>query len=401
MRPRLATEAKRASLPAALSRAWHLLTGEYPPQPGGVSDYTAQLARSLAAAGDEVHVWAPTTAEGTGEEAGITVHRLPDRFGPRGLRALSAELDALPPGRILVQYVPHAFGYRGMNVPFCLWLLARRRERVWVMFHEVHFPWARERLALNVLAAATRAMAALLVRRADRIFVSIPAWAKLLPLGLRPGAPEPLWLPIPSNLPPPTALPPRKAPDPSRVVLGHFGTYGGLISTQLEGMLPPILVSHPERHVRLLGRSSEAFAQRLLATHPELSRQVTAAGAMPPEAVQAELLACDVLLQPYPDGISARRTSAMAGLALGLPMVTNAGHLTEPYWREHRPVALAPSPDVGGLVAETEALLARPAEWTTLGARARDAYARDFSLRRTLEVLTRAAQEEEQAFRTR
>src|SRR5207248_6476969 len=27
---------------------WHVLTGEYPPQPGGVSDYTRQVARGLA-----------------------------------------------------------------------------------------------------------------------------------------------------------------------------------------------------------------------------------------------------------------------------------------------------------------------------------------------------------------
>ena len=30
---------------------WAILTGEYPPQPGGVSDYTLQVCRGLAAAG--------------------------------------------------------------------------------------------------------------------------------------------------------------------------------------------------------------------------------------------------------------------------------------------------------------------------------------------------------------
>src|SRR5947209_3461982 len=36
---------------------WHLVTGEYPPRPGGVGDYSALLAAGLAAAGGEVHVW--------------------------------------------------------------------------------------------------------------------------------------------------------------------------------------------------------------------------------------------------------------------------------------------------------------------------------------------------------
>ena len=39
---------------------WHILTGEYPPQPGGVSDYSRMVAHGLAAAGDEVVVWAPS-----------------------------------------------------------------------------------------------------------------------------------------------------------------------------------------------------------------------------------------------------------------------------------------------------------------------------------------------------
>jgi hypothetical protein len=38
---------------------WHMITGEYPPQAGGVSDYSRVVARGLAAAGDTVHVYAP------------------------------------------------------------------------------------------------------------------------------------------------------------------------------------------------------------------------------------------------------------------------------------------------------------------------------------------------------
>ena len=324
-RGRLGKRGEAGESARALARAWHLITGEYPPQPGGVSDYAGQLARALAATGAEVHVWAPATALGTGAEAGVTVHRLEGGFGPRGLRALGAGLDALPPGRLLVQYVPHAFGYRGMNLAFPLWLQGRRREPVWVMFHEVAMLWTRERLALNLLAGATRVMAALMVRRADRLFVSIPAWSTMLPRALRPRAPEPLWLPIPSNVPPPPRPAERKPPDAARVVLGHFGTYGDLIAAQLLGLAPPLLEGHPERRLKLLGRGGGAFAQRLLAAHPGLAGQVTAPGELPAETLQAELLSCDVLLQPYPDGISSRRTSAMAGLALGLPLVTNQG----------------------------------------------------------------------------
>ena len=107
--------------------AGEIITGEYPPQSGGVADYTRLVARGLAAAGDEVHVWAPAVPGPEPDDPGVTVHRLPGRFGPQGLAALDAGLRRLPgPARILVQYVPHAFGWKAMNVPFCLWLRARR-----------------------------------------------------------------------------------------------------------------------------------------------------------------------------------------------------------------------------------------------------------------------------------
>ena len=66
---------------------WVILTGEYPPQPGGVSDYTRLVVEGLAAARDEVAVYAPP--QGIGPDSatfGVRVRRLPNRFGLRGLR---------------------------------------------------------------------------------------------------------------------------------------------------------------------------------------------------------------------------------------------------------------------------------------------------------------------------
>src|SRR4051794_16529358 len=117
--------------------SWAILTGEYPPQPGGVSDYTRVVARALATAGDDVHVWAPPVSPGDGaavvQDEGAVVHRLPDRFARAGRALCEADLRRRGPEcRILVQYVPQAFGCRGMNVPLCLWLRrCGRRRDVW------------------------------------------------------------------------------------------------------------------------------------------------------------------------------------------------------------------------------------------------------------------------------
>ena len=144
--------------------AWHLVSGEYPPGGGGVGEYTRLLARALAEAGREVHVWAPAAGDGD-EGPGVRVHAVPG-FGRAGGARLDAGLDAfVPPRRILVQYAPQAFGMRGMNVAFCRRVLARARggDEVRVLFHEpfVPFGWPLRR---NLLALANRWMASLLLR---------------------------------------------------------------------------------------------------------------------------------------------------------------------------------------------------------------------------------------------
>ena len=112
---------------------WGIVTGEYPPQRGGVGDYSALIANRLASMGEGVSVWAPRVrrAPGVDVEGNVAVHRLRDGFGVRSLATLGKEIDRHGAPRVwLVQYVPQAFGYRGMNLAFCVWL-ARRREPVW------------------------------------------------------------------------------------------------------------------------------------------------------------------------------------------------------------------------------------------------------------------------------
>lgn len=381
-----------------LPTAWHVISGEYPPQPGGVSDYTRQVACALARAGESVHVWAPVAAGPTPIDPGVQVHRLQGRFSPRGLRKLSTGLDRLDgPRRLLVQYVPQAFGYHGCNVPFCLWLTARR-EPLWLMLHEVVSPWGRgQTLKHNALAAVTRLMALLAVKRADRVLISVPAWRNVLATFLTP--PELTWLPVPSCLPtePPAGSKEARARlrTDHTAIIGHFGTYSPLITPLLRAALLELLRSDPRRFGLLLGRGSESFAVLLVAENPDLAGRVEARAGLSPEDIAASLSACDVVLQPYPDGISARRTTAMASLALGVPVVTNAGPLSEPLWSESEAVALASGPSGSAFAAAVEALLENPGRRTELGKRGRALYEVRFSLQRTVETLRDLARQDE------
>jgi glycosyltransferase involved in cell wall biosynthesis len=373
---------------------WAIVTGEYPPQPGGVADHTRLVAHGLAARGDEVHVWAPATSDAGHVDAvpNVTVHRLPGGFGPRDLATLGAALDRSPVDRLLVQYVPHAFGWRAMNLPFAWWLRGRRdRDAVWVVFHEVAFPFRwRQRPAHMLLAGATRLMAATIARAAARTYVTTPAWEPLLPR--RAASARPTWLPVPSNVATTVdaaavaATRARVAPADGALVVGHFGTFGNDITPGLSAALAPLL--RDDRRVGLLiGRGAERFASELRRAHPDVGPRVVAADDLSGEAIATHLAACDLLVQPYPDGATSRRGTLMAGLALGIPIATTDGALTEPVWRESGAVALAPADAPGELAAVAEALLRDPARRAALGRRAADLYASRFAVDHTIAAL--------------
>ena len=187
-----ATSARAAS--ATAMTHWTILTCEYPPGCGGVGDYTAQVAAALAEAGDTVTVFCPPRAVPAPrdlgdfvEPPGVEVVMLDDVYGSIGRRTIDQRLGDQRLGRgpstILVQYVPTGFGLRGANIPWCRWLLERRRRHgddVRVMFHEPYFEFTWSPIRQNALAVAERLMARMLLRAASRVYLSTDAWRRYL-----------------------------------------------------------------------------------------------------------------------------------------------------------------------------------------------------------------------------
>lgn len=373
---------------------WAILTGEYPPQPGGVSDYTRLVARGLAAAGDRVCVYAPALPGPQTEDGAVAVRRLPGRFGLQALAALDALLRQHPrPDRILVQYFPQAFGWKAMNLLFAAWLAARARRiaPVWVMFHEVATPlvWRPARYAL--LAGVTRAMARLAAGAADRVLVSIPAWGAMVDR-ICPRARQPEWVPISSTIATAsegaaTPLADRFPQLRGRRLVGHFGTYSPMIGRWLEPALLGVLEARAECAAVLFGGGGDAFRAEVLARHPAYAGRLFATGRLDAGQVAQSIAQCDLALQPYPDGISTRRTTAMGVLALGVPMVTNAGAATEPLWTTGC-VAIADDATPAGLAAKArELLLAPQRERAELGHRGLLLYRDTFAIEHTITKL--------------
>jgi glycosyltransferase involved in cell wall biosynthesis len=386
---------------------WHILTGEYPPQLGGVADYTRQVARGLAARGGEVHVWTwpPGAGQGGGgpdpqADTGVTVHRETGRWTRADLARIGGWLDRADRRcRILLQFAPNAFGYKGLNPHLAPWLIGRRQagDSVRVMFHEVmYFVKPDDGPARRLLAFLQRRLAARLLRAADAVDVNVTLWERLLrPIDPARGRVYG-WRPVPSNVPVVddpegvATIRGRLAPAPGSPLIGSFGTFAADVSALLAAAMLPLLLGRPDRAAVLIGRGGERVADAWLRDHPELAGRLTATGAREHDEVSRHLQACDLLIQPYPGGVSTKRGSVMAGIAHGVATVTTSGEVTEPEWSEYDAAAMAPEGDGPAMVALAGSLLADPVARASLGEAGRVFYEDRCALIHTLDALSGA-----------
>jgi glycosyltransferase involved in cell wall biosynthesis len=381
---------------------WHIITGEYPPQAGGVSDYTKLVAEGLAAAGDEVHVWCPSltnsaiTKDETLDPGGVKVHRELGRITPGDLRKAGQLIDQhQAPRRLLVQWVPHAYGYRSMNLPFCLWLWKRARlqnDQVDLMVHEPFLGFGEGSGKQNIAATVHRTMIIALLKAAGRVWVSIPEWEMKLRPFIAGSSKTFAWLPVPSNIPlldDPAGVATIRAryAMPGELLVGHFGAYDKYLTERMLEALPSLLGAARKPSLLLIGKGSLELREKLTERHSDLAQLVNATGPLSVAELSRHVSACDLMLQPYQDGVSGRRTSVMTALSHGIPVVTTKGKATEQIWSESEAVALADAGDINALVAAAQKLLGDDSERRRLGLSGKELYARAFDLRRTINML--------------
>lgn len=372
---------------------WLIVTPEYPPHPGGVSDYTQIVAEELARRGHDIDVWAPRPNAGSFPATpGVRCHALPDTFGRASWRALDAAFRNAPAGTIvLVQYVPSGFGARSMNLPFALWLGSRKARR-WMMVHEAAFPYRRGApLRHQALATVTRAMLRASLRGTERVFTSTPAWEPVIRHhGFAHGPID--WLPVPASVPATfdaervRQIRAELGITSHAVLVGHFGSYGHLVADPLASVVSRVAKRHPEWSWLLLGRNADRFAAELSRKHESA---IFARTDLPPAEVSNHLAALDVAVFPFPDGISARRTSAMAAIAVGTPTVTTRGPSTETFWQRADAVVSTPN-DADEIASALCSLVADSARRALLSDRSRALYEERFAVGRLADVLTRS-----------
>jgi glycosyltransferase involved in cell wall biosynthesis len=334
-----------------------LITCEFPPHFGGVSDYSGQVAAGLRSAGVDLSVWCD-------EFEGFTT---------AGIRRVAAMIDATPaPRRLLVQWVPHGYGRRSMNVEFCRWIASRglhHGDEIDLMVHEPGLGFWEGGLRHNAAAVVHRLMLALLLRQATRVWMATPAWESYL----RPllfGRKIPFeWAPVPNNIP----VAPQ-GPDADYPV-GYFGQY----DTQGIRVLMQLLEAIPDR-IALIGRGAERVP---------MHERTIVIGEADPSRISRAIASCWVMCHHYVDGVTGRRGTAMASLAHGKAVVTVEGRLTEPLWRESGAVSLASAGDAAAMAANIRQLLRDHDARTRLAESAARLYRERFSIDHTLAQLLR------------
>ena len=371
---------------------WCFITPEYPPNVGGVADYTRLVATHLVQADQRVTVLAPCRGEPP-RDVGLDVEAVLGNFGPLGFWRGSRVLDALPrPRRLFLQWVPHGYGFKSMNLLLVLWLWWRvvvRRDSLWIMAHEPFLAFEhgfKQRLA----ACVHRLMVWVLLRLASRAFAGNRLWIR----SLSPWCPKRVqveWLPVPSTLP---LVEDAKAIQnirgqlsESEVFVGHFGTFGAHTREVLGEPLRLVLEKLPNIHALLLGKNGDRYLSEWVKEYPHLQGRVTAPGAQYLDRLSLGISACDVMLQAYIGGISTRNTSLMAILQHGKPVVATRGHVTDPEWSEWGVVELASVGDSQALAEKTIRLLENKSLLETKSMEAKHLYNSFFSIDRLIEKL--------------
>lgn len=302
------------------------VTGEYPPMVGGISDYTGHLARVLAERGVDVGVLThlDAVAAGTFSDSSIAMHAVPG-WSMLDLPLIKETIESLQPDLIHLQYQTAAFD---LGAAICVLPKLLRMPTV-TTFHDVREPY------LFPKAGGLRRRANAALARWSRAVICTNAADRESVIAL--GQPDVSVIPLGNNVPldpPPNyergtwrrAL----AVDPGATLIGHFGLMGATkgIDTLLDA-----LELLPECRLVFIGAGEGAADPNNRTARNEaliqierrgLSERVTWTGRCTARELSAHLLACDVLVLPYDEGASFRRTTLVAALAHGVPVITTS-----------------------------------------------------------------------------
>jgi glycosyltransferase involved in cell wall biosynthesis len=370
------------------------LTGEYPPMQGGVADHTAYLARHLIELEIEACVLTSRKADPnlqlptsnlqspTSNLQSPAVYPVMAGWGWRCWRQIGRFLTEQRPDVLHIQYQAAAFDLGGW-VNWLPWWLRRQRNhpQAVVTFHDLRIPY------LFPKAGPLRWRSILaLARYADGVIVTNAEDEQTLRKYQIPNTKSQISrIPLGSNVEP--CPPPaysrgrwraRLGVEDSALLLAYFGflneSKGG---EDLILALDRLIQQGYNAHLLMIGGqvgdvdpTNAAYADRIrsLVQARGLAERVRWTGYTSPEEVSADLLAADAVVMPYRDGVSFRRTTFIAALRHGCPVITTYPAVPLPELYDGDNVLLVPARDSEGLAGAATRLAGDPTLRTRLAA---------------------------------
>jgi len=340
----------------------HILfvTGEYPPQQGGVGAYTAELGRALVEQGIQVSVvtsrGVDISAEGLPDE--IIIHNIIDRWDTSIWSAVGRLATEIHADWIHVQYQTAAFGMNpAINLAPERWRKSASKPRVAWTYHDLLVPYLLPKIGDRVRRWVTirpgkKSDLTVVTNEGDRIQLRDQAIPNLhsIPIGSNIHG---LQLDDVERI----ARRQLRGYNEADRVLAYFGflnrSKGG---TTLIRALRLLVDQYPTAQLLMIGErvgasdpTNYAYLQEVeqLIDDLGLTNHVQWTGHQTDAEVGADLNACDVLVMPYVDGASLRRGTLMAGLANGCAVVTTTPQMPLPELVDEREVLyVAPENDV-------------------------------------------------------
>ncbi len=298
-----------------------MISGEYPPMPGGVGDFTRMLSHRLMRHGHDVRLLC---------RAGCSDELLPmstvDNWGVGGTASVRAWVRRIQPDVVNMQFQTAAYDMS----PLAHFLPGFCEAPFVTTFHDLRFPYLfpkagrlRNWIVMRLARASTGVIT---TNQEDNAHLQALPRRRVIPIG--------------SSIAPQTVSAAQReqirqklGAVPGSFVLGHFGFLNALkgIDYLLEAISG---LRRSGRDLRLVfiggrrgypetGEESE-YASRLDASIKRLGlgAAVQWTGYLDESQVAAWLGAVDLLALPFADGASYRRSSLMAAIALGCPILT-------------------------------------------------------------------------------
>jgi glycosyltransferase involved in cell wall biosynthesis len=329
------------------------VSGSYPPVRCGIGDYLHRLAQALVGLGAEVHV---ITSAGKGiepSESSVRVWPVVQDWSLRSLSVVRDEVRRIGPDIVNIQYPTQCYGRRIAVNLLPAYLRSILHVPVLTTVHEYatfHHP-GRLRIALSALGST-----AVILPAPE----NLDLLARRLPCRRSRFHHIPLGANISSELPASFDRQAQRASfgaRPGDVVVAYFGFISPSkgIETLVEAM-GKALSSLPQPRLRLLLIASKEPTDPSYAVYHRRVRELVE-GSVPAdrmhwtgyassEDVSAWLASADMAVFPFVDGASPRRTTLLAALGRGLPVIsTSSAGLVWSGLTEEQGVLLVPPQD--------------------------------------------------------